>query len=710
FELAVLAYTEEFLADGGDESEVDDLEAKIRWPAFRALAVSWGTLAGASLPFADPEFAGDGVRVAGGAALGASLGLLGASIAAPFVDGSRESLRGGTAMLALGASAGAGTGLILCDKDCTSNSVRGAQAGAGLALLGATALADRFPTAPGDVGGGVGVGGWAAWNAGLATQLLADGFGRREAGVVTVAGSAGIAAGAVISSRGWVRGRDLLRFDGLWALRNSWGYTGARTLELGRRSTVATTLAAPVLGIGLDAALHRMVGGPAPATRYAGALAYGGATGALLGGDRAAWAAGFGALSAATLAPLTVLSLDDEDFGESLLWSGAGYLAGLSVATHIDSDPARGAALGGSLGLASGMILAPWTGYESSDAPRFGTNVAVGGVHGYLATGTEAGAGLGVTAGLVYSVADNALRGGDRQADPTETLLGTAVGDLAGWGIARMRGTAPERAMVYAGITGFFLSSQLSPYTEFDADALLWLGSLGATAAGSGALVADPAGREGAAATAGALALGAAMVVGQRYRPAKQDTAEAILWGGVGLGVGASVAGVRGSGVGLALGTLGGTVVAPFTTYTLKDRVFIASTAGAGAGLGAVFPALLSDSPDSSARREGATLGAATGLAVGAAAAQWLEVEPRRIAEIAGTVGLAMAVADGAVALGPPGSAAARARARVGGSAAIVAGRLALEPHLELRDWQTPVAFVAVGTSLGVWAQDTAGR
>lgn len=38
FEAAILDYTESFLADGGEQSEVTALEARLRWSGFRALA------------------------------------------------------------------------------------------------------------------------------------------------------------------------------------------------------------------------------------------------------------------------------------------------------------------------------------------------------------------------------------------------------------------------------------------------------------------------------------------------------------------------------------------------------------------------------------------------------------------------------------------------------------------------------------------------
>lgn len=681
--------------------------------ALRTLALSLGGIAGASIPLADPEFDGDPVRLAGGAALGASLGVLGASAVAPYVDGSSEALRGGSAMLALGASVGAGAGLTFCGDACASTAVRGAQAGATLALAGAAVWADRFPTGPSELRGGMGVGAWTAWNAGLATQLFSDDFGRREAGITMMAGSAGIATGAFIADRQWLGGRELLRFDALWAVRNAWGFSGARTLELGRRETVATTLAAPLLGIGLDGVVHRAVGGRVPATRYLGGVAFGGATGALLGGRQRGWAASFGALTAATFSPLTVLFLDDGDFGESLLWSSAGYLAGVSAAELLDAELDHGAAIGGGGALAAGLLLARYTHYKRSDALRFSVNATVGGTRGFLAGRTQAGVGVGVASGLVYSVADNFLRGGDRQAEPGETLVATALGDAAGWGIARMRGQSDaDREMLYGGLAGFLLGSQLSPYTKFDSDGLFWIGSLGVVSSSSGALVADSATRDGTAAAMGSLTLGGAIAASQFYTPSRRDTVEASLWGGVGLGVGASLGDTRAMGLGLAAGYIGGSVAAPFTAYTNRDRTLIVSTAAAGAGLGAVAPALDRAVPGASARTRGATVGAAAGLVAGATAAQWLEVRPGRILELAGTAGLAAAIADGAVALSPleSGSPQERTRARMGAGAVILGGRLALEPFLDIAEWHTPVAFTAVGTSLGAWAPSALGR
>ncbi len=683
----------------------------------KSLTTSFGAVGaalGASLPLTDEDLGDDAAqRIAGGAALGAGLGVLGGALLAPVVDGSRDSVRGGLGMTFYGTGLGTGLALSLCGTSCTSNGIRGGQIGALSAIAGAAWLSDRFPTDRRSLSVGAAGSLWSAWNAGLLAEIVDPRLDTRDAGLITAAGAAGGALFTVLAEPLALDFEALALFDVYWGARNLWGYSAARAFEVdGARERVSMVAAAPLLGLGMAAAMNEVV--DLEETRpwhFAATGAVGALNAGLLLERERIWGAAFGALTGASLTPLSSAWLDDGELGESLLWSGFGNAMGLAIGGLSNSSRTTAAGIGGLAGFGAGGLLAPVTEIGNDGRWLLGSAATLGAAHAALAAGTEERgdwALISAGAGVAYATLDTLWRETPGKVDLTESLVLTALGDLAGWGIAETRGEDPGLYVLAGGLGSFVLGHQLSPYTEHDARSAFWSASVGGTAAAAAYLAARDRDRgedRGWSATAGALGAMGALGVSQLYRPEIDESVEAMLWGGVGLGT-ASLLPERtySRGAGLLIGTLGGSIVAPFTEYSADDALLIGATTAVGAALGAYSPDIAGGGLGVE-RAEAIGLGATVGLVAGAAASQWLEVEPRRIGDLGLSLAYSGLLADSVVTLGPTDGWSSRAqdRARLAGMVGIMGGRMLLDDYIAFDEWQTPGALTLVGASLGTW-------
>ncbi len=416
------------------------------------------------------------------------------------------------------------------------------------------------------------------------------------------------------------------------ALGAAGGGLGLLRPELGRARTVALLEGAGAAGLALGFALSPVLelsGGDAALVGVSALL--GGAMGlsfpALIADAEASGAQsaggallGAGGAAAAAVAVAQLVELEPGDVVEAGSYGAAGNLLGFGLASMIPGTAPRdrvlGMNLGGALGLAAGVALAPLTELDAASAPTLGLGLAVGGLAGALSPalydaarlgdapgvqiggGLAAGSALGLGAGLLV---DQLLRPGPSAR--AHAAYGASLGALAGAGIGL---TASTEDRWLAGLTG-------------------GLSALGALAVGATGSDQTYDGED--------LALGSAWV-------------GVIGWHALGLTL--LLEGTDRQAAGVALGTVGlgaltGMYLVPHVELSLSDTLMLLAGNVWGTWIGGWGGAVLRDAafPDLDARRGagytllatvlGSDLGVAlTGLVVG----ELLEVPPTRFAVI----------------------------------------------------------------------------
>jgi HEAT repeat protein len=374
-------------------------------------------------------------------------------------------------------------------------------------------------------------------------------------------------------------------------------------------------------------------------------------------GDLPAREVGGGALlgvGAGSLAGVLTLSLLDHplelpDLLETGAYAAAAHGAGLGIGL-IAGDGRIGASLMEGLGagaLAAGIALAPHTQYRIDDGITFVSGMsALGWIGGWLpfvlygpnppsASQIQGGVILGASLGVAGSALYTQLT---PERHELEVLTMTAGAAGLGAGLGLLVPSASDRAAISlmegASVLGLSSGIFFSPHTRYDSGDLglialastlgAWHGAWFSRAASWG----DSTDRQtgGGALFGSSFGLLSALAIAQIADPSMADIGKISLLSlaanAAGGGLSLSLSGsAHDDALAIELSGLGGlalaSVLAPRIELASSDATLVLLTSIAGAGAGALFPRMTTDSPADAQLAGGALLGAGVGTIAG---------------------------------------------------------------------------------------------